>query len=147
MQYQADDAFAGYLPVFNIDDYNIQTLDHYKKNGYRVSSLSVGVDIDTSRVLTFAPIVAFTKNHFISGTDIKFHIAPILEIKVNGSGSKGQMLKPYSIMIRETLSEIKDEFLKFNNGKDFGRSAQIDDTRKEFISLIDELGPDVEEAM
>lgn len=132
------------LLVYNIQSFNEISLKDLLKEGWIPKALSYGVDLDTSRVNTIAPIYKLVRDTRMLNnkwkTQTKIHIDKIIELPANGSGEFGEMheltAKQIAMTIKKHFIEaLKNPIIDSNLENTY---AVVDDNRKHYLKMIKE---------
>lgn len=130
------------LLVYNIDDFNNETLESMIDQGYLPTKLSYGVDIDSSRVFTITPAYEMIKENKSLNNTFKrnkvIFIDKQIELNAMGSGEFGEL---HEIQAKQIGLLIKKHFLKAISNKTVDMYLEktyciVDDNRKIYLKYI-----------
>lgn len=126
--------------VYNINNFNKSSLKELIKEGYKPTKLSIGFDIDTSRILTLAPVFKMTKYNvdIFNKTPKKTEVILIDKVLDIPPVPMDEMGRSHDLNAKLISQVIKKYLLK--NEKYFSElksiTLSIDDNRKHYNGLM-----------
>lgn len=92
---------------------NLVTLDDYKENGYKIHHMTFPWDVDTSRVLTFAPTYHMRKINNLGVLEERIHTGWVESHKVKGTRHNIQLNLGYMEFMKRRMNEHYEEVAKY----------------------------------